>query len=368
MLLMALLLTNISTVFAGNNDTLPSNPSTGKGTDDWKYATDWEGVRISLYWAESKEEFKRGEVIQLGETKDFTKTGPRYKIDEYSNYSIFEYMNRYNEGQGENYKSISNKDKAYFYISTQDSNIVKTMPQVWNGTKEEWDNWIEGNDYENIEEISKLLGEQITSEDFIKGDLVVDGYQVKAKGYYKLFIEPIIYPTVAGKGMVLTLRDAIRWTEAFNRGEITPPRMKGKSGNWYTPSLTMNLLPIFEYLANSQFLIEEEAALSMTANSSNYRVDGSTGSSARRAEVEREIKKGGKVYNSMGVGVFTSPNLVVEENASLVITYVRVVGINEDGSLKYEQIRETEVIEAELDELSRVQNINLIKEDRKSVV
>jgi len=360
LLLVAMLITSfpINTVYAGNNDSLPSNPSVGKGSSDWKYAEDWEGVRVSLYWAESEDHFKRNEnVVQIGETKDFSKTNPRYQVNEYTTYSIYRYMNGDNEGRGKSYKPELDIINPYYYVDKNDSSVVSNLPPVWNGTKEQWDNWVEGDNYKNIEEISRLLGQKVTAEDFMSGDLVVDGYQVKSKGFYKLFIEPLhTGVTVAGKGMVLTLRDAIRWEEAFNRGEIKPASMIGSSGNPYTPSLTMNLLPIFEYLGNSQFLIEDEPAISMTANSSNYRVDGSTGSAARREEIRKEIKKGGKIYNSLGVGVFTSPNIVPENEAILAITYVKVVGINADGSLKYEQIKQ-EVVPAELDENGKVLNI-----------
>ena len=174
-------------VFAGNNDTLPSNPSTGKASSDWKYAKDWEGVRISLYWAPSEQDFINGTelVRQLGKTRDFTKTGPRYKIDEYTTYSIYRYMNGDNEGKGEKYNSELDKFNKYYYIGKEDSNIVANMPPVWNGKKVDWDNWIEGNNYKNIEEISRLLGQKVTAEDFIRGNLNVEGY--KAKGLYKIF-------------------------------------------------------------------------------------------------------------------------------------------------------------------------------------
>ena len=91
-------------VYAGNNDSLPSDPSAGQGLNDWKFHPDWEGIRISLYWAPSLGHFVSGEdVVQIGETKDFTKTGPRYKIDEYTTYSIYRYMNGDNAGKGKDY-------------------------------------------------------------------------------------------------------------------------------------------------------------------------------------------------------------------------------------------------------------------------
>jgi len=303
-------------VYAGNNDSLPSDPSAGQGLNDWKFHPDWEGIRISLYWAPSLGHFVSGEdVVQIGETKDFTKTGPRYKIDEYTTYSIYRYMNGDNAGKGKDYNSELDKFNPYYYIGPEDSNVVANMPPVFNGTKKQWDNWIEGNNYKNIEEIARLLGHEITAEDFITGALDINGY--KADGFYKLFIEPIIFPTVDDKGTVLTLRDAIRWEEAFNRGEIRPPQKVGPSGNYYTPSLTIELLPIFEYLANSQFLIEDEPAICMTANSTNYRVDGSVGA-ANTAEVRIQIQKGGIIYSSMGVGVFTSPKVEVVNNLKML--------------------------------------------------
>lgn len=364
LLLVAMLITNlpIGTVYAGNNDTLPSNPSAGKGLNEWKYHPDWEGVRISMYWAPSEKDFINGtdKVVQIGETKDFSKTGPRYKVDEYTTYSIYRYMNGDSEGRGKSYKPELDIINPYYYVAPQDSSIVVNMPAVFNGKKIDWDNWVESNDYKNVPEIARLLGANLKAEDFIRGNLDVEGY--KAKGLYKLFIEPIIYPTVDDKGMVLTLRDAIRWEEAFDRKEITPKQLvSGTTGNLYTPSLTMNLLPIFEYVANSQFLIEDEPAISMTANSSNYRVDGSTGSSTRREEVKKQIQSGGKIYNSMGVGVFTSPNLILEGVPYVVESYVKIIGVNPDGSLIFEEIKETEVKEAELDEKGALK-IDKVKE------
>lgn len=333
-------------VYAGNNDTLPSNPSAGKGSTEWRYHENWEGIRISGYWAPSLDDFKNGTnlVRQIGETRDFTKTGPRYKIDEYTTYSIYRYMNGDDVGKGKAYKAEIDKINPYYFVGKEDSKIVASMPAVWNGSKKDWDEWFEGPfdsngkpTYTNIPEIFRLLGTDVSAEDFKKGYLDMNGF--KAKGVYKIFFEPIIFPTVDGKGMVLTLRDAIRWEEGFQAGDIKTKPIKNSSGNYYNPSLTMNLLPIFEYLANSQFLIEKEPALSMTANTTNYRVDGSTGSVAKRDEIRREIKKGGKIYSSMGVGVITGG---LDNNTSnelqQVISFVKILGVNPDGSLILEQV------------------------------
>lgn len=39
-------------VFAGNNNTLPANPSYGTPADGWTMNEDRNGMRLSMYWAE----------------------------------------------------------------------------------------------------------------------------------------------------------------------------------------------------------------------------------------------------------------------------------------------------------------------------
>lgn len=39
-------------VLAGNNDTLPANPSYGTPADGWTMNEDRNGMRLSMYWAE----------------------------------------------------------------------------------------------------------------------------------------------------------------------------------------------------------------------------------------------------------------------------------------------------------------------------
>ena len=65
------------------------------------------------------------------------------------------------------YNPILDILEPYYFVGREDSNVVANMPPVFNGTKKQWDNWIEGNNYKNIEEIARLLGHEITAEDFI---------------------------------------------------------------------------------------------------------------------------------------------------------------------------------------------------------
>ena len=222
---------NTIKVFAGNNDSLPSYGYSGKGDDRWKYNSNYSGMRISIYWAPNTNAFLTGEgVIQLGKTTDVSIKGPWYKVDMYTGFSIYWYMNQGNSAYGSKYKSKLSDVEPYIWIGDGDGaeakSILDKMPDVWTGTKKEWDNWFEGpidkitkeKGFENIPEIARLCGAEISSEQFKKGELDIFGY--KKTGVYKIFFEPVIYPIVDGVCMAMTLRDLIRWEEAFARKDI----------------------------------------------------------------------------------------------------------------------------------------------------
>jgi hypothetical protein len=323
------------TSFAGNNDSLPSYGYSGKGDDKWKYNILYSGMRISIYWAPSTNAFESGEgVIQLGNTTDFSKTGPWYKVNMYTGYSVYWYMNDGNGGERD-YKSTISIQKTYDWAGYGDSpeiqNIVNKMPDVWTGTKAQWDNWFEGpinpitkeKGFKNIPEIARLCGVDISVEDFKKGIFTERDFRSEP-GVYKIFFEPVIYPIVDGVCMAMTLRDLIRWEEAFVRNDISTSDGKDLI-EWITP--------VFVYTANSQFLIENEAAISMygknssdytkaynqtklplflsnSLNADSYKViydspDLNT-RRAQRARIKEQLNPlGGIIYNSMGVGVIT---------------------------------------------------------------
>ena len=170
-------------VFAGNNDSLPSDRYTGDAPDKWSYSSHYSGIRVSIYWAPSIEDFENGRgVIQIGKTTDITKTGPRFEeIQIYTTHSIFNYMNQDSKNLGKIFDPIRSIDFEYsskgkgeiFREDGQD--IVALMPDVWSGTKEEWDIWFEGGkdgaakDYKNIPAIFELCEAEITVDDFKKG-------------------------------------------------------------------------------------------------------------------------------------------------------------------------------------------------------
>lgn len=354
--------------FAGNNDSIPSYGYSGKGDDLWKYNNNYSAIRISLYWAPDSASFESGtDVIQLGKTTDVSKTGPWYRVGEYTGYSIYWYMNK-NNMHGTEFNSIESRNVPYVWVgkgevcSDSGQDIVEKMPDVWTGTKVQWDNWFEGpiingtKTYQNIPEIARLCGANITTEDFKNGINAERGFKSKP-GVYKIFFEPVIYPIVDGIPMAITLRDLIRWEESFCRGDIFTSDGKDLI-NWITP--------VFVFTANSQFLIENEDAISMYGkNSMFYRkayedfghplfeenlskvntysvIYNSQDINIRRqqrAEIKNQLNPlGGIIYNSMGTGVVTTEGVsepdTVDDNPTNDSNTIEYASMSFDGFLK----------------------------------
>lgn len=356
LILFVFLLTSVlsSSSFAGNNDSQSSDGYAGKGDDKWKYNLNYSGMRISIYWAPDEETFKYGvieeesrsrgdkesskiikKVIQVGNTVDVSKTGPWEEVKIYTGLSIYDYMNKDSIGEGKSYDFITSYVEPYDWVGHGDvpeiQAMVNTMPDIWTGTKAEWDEWFEGpidpttneKGYKNIPAIANLCGAEISVDDFKKGIFTERGFRSEP-GIYKVFFEPVIYPIMDGVCTAMTLRDLIRWEEAFSRGEISTSDGKDLI-NWITP--------VFVYTANSQFLIENEPAICMYGknsrdytkayNDTNYPLFQSniskadtykviydspdlTERRAQRAAIKEQLNPhGGIIYNSMGVGVVT---------------------------------------------------------------
>jgi len=359
-----------SSSFAGNNDSQPSDGYAGKGDDKWKYNLNYSGMRISIYWAPNEVSFSSGEgVIQVGNTVDVSKTGPWEKVKVYTGFSIYDYMNKDSIGKGKSYDYITSDDEPYDWVGYGDKpeirNIVNTMPDVWTGTKAQWDEWFEGpidpvtkeKGYKNIPDIAKLCGAEITAEDFKNGILTERGFRSEP-GVYKIFFEPIIYPIMDGVCAAMTLRDLIRWEEAFQRGEIRTSDGK-ELINWITP--------VFVYTANSQFLIENEPAICMYGKNRKdyenayketnyplfqknmsivdiykvvYKSDDIDERHAQRAVIKEQLNpQGGIIYNSMGVGVITPFN-DKKENDPEPVTEIKQeessldISVNENAFMK----------------------------------
>ena len=361
--------------FAGNNDSLPSYGYSGKGDDKWKYNINYSGMRISFYWAPDEDSFASGEgVIQVGNTTDISKTGPWYKVERYTVHSVFWYMNKGNNIFGSKFSPIESIDTDYQWAGYGDSpeiqRIVNAMPDVWTGTKAQWDNWFEGpidpvtneKGYRNIPDIARLCGAEITVDDFKNGIFSEREFRSEP-GIYKVFFEPVIYPIVDGVCMAMTLRDLIRWEEAFHRNEVVTSDGKDLI-DWITP--------VFVFTSNSQFLIENEAAISMygknsrdyakaysdtkyplfqsnIAKADTYKViydsPDITVRRAQRAAIKEQLNpEGGIIYNSMGVGVVT-PYVKEEPEPEPVIE--PVIESEQEGSVGHSVINENAFIQAD---------------------
>lgn len=360
-------------VFAGNNDSLPTDPIAGDGggaRDGFNYDDSYVGIRVSMYWAPTLEEFNKGAknptVIQIGKSTDLTTTGPKRRVEVYTRTNIFQYMGKRGK---EDYTAQSNTITPYTYANPQEVGLYG-MPHPVNGTKAQWDNFFEGPvypkdgvnipTYQNIPKISMLLGANITSEDFAAGILRTDSGTIK-QGVYKIYFEPIFFPKVKGRGTVMTLRDAIRWQEAFNEGYIKA-----------NENMVSALSPMLQYLANGQFLIEDEPTIAMSGNKGGALGPGFNEIRAAIAKGSLVKKKSGnmtysvyiagKAYASMGVGVVTTKPRKGDV-PKVVKSYVQVVGVDSNGKLIFKEYAPTTVGAASIDkntsfiDIPKVENV-----------
>ncbi len=293
-----------SAVFAANYGEGDYGGSSGKGTDQWQYTSAGRGVRIGIYFVEGERENfadPKCTIYPIGDPTDFAKYEvdyekyPQYKVKLYSGRSVFEYMNRSGLEYKQKYASI----EPYHYIKSSDP-VSISMPDILYSDRADWDEWFTGNDYANIPKLSALCGQKISAEDFKNGIYSYKGLELK--GTYEIFFEPLVSAVVNYKGMFLSLRDAIRYNEFY-----TEKKKKDDTVDYYDGKLVEWLNRMFVFLANRAYLVSEELApLNMKPNMYNdqpYLVHHDVATKvADRAEMKKEMKPGGKIYDSMGVG------------------------------------------------------------------
>ena len=325
MVLVSLMMPSVALASGVNYGEGEYGGSTGTGTSRWKYTTEGRGVRISIYFVEGgKENFADPDcqIYPIGKPTDFAKcevdytAKPEYIIDDYTGRSVFDYMNR----GGLGYKQKSASIEPFHYVKASES-ICKSMPDIMYSERSDWEQWFTGNDFANIPVITELCGQKITAEDFKNGIYRYKGLVLK--GTYEIFFEPFTSAVVDGNGMFITLRDAIRYNEHH-----AAMKAKDKNYDYYDGKIVDWLNLMFVFLANRAYLVTEELApLNMKANLYNgkpYLVhyDKSTGERDRK-EIKEQMKPGGKIYDSMGVGTvlrqYNPPVEVVHEPEPLVI-------------------------------------------------
>lgn len=326
-LLLTFLLGGLNAFAEGNNASLPSNPTTITGPDAWQYNDDVEAMRYSIYWApgetreEAEENFKNNiDVIPIGEVTDISKTGLHYKVDKYTKKTVFDYMNIGNNTPFQiSYSALRNQNDPYSWKDSSDSSLISNMPDVYRASyaealagQQEWREFFIGPyvggepTYENIEVLSSLTGEEISKEDFKSGERE-QMFGIKKKGVYKIYAEPMINAIVDGYGQISTFRDLVRqehdWTSSDPVYTLT---------GWLTPAYVIT--------GNSMVLIDEEKSLNMIANDTSvYGIPLKYDHATRvidRVAIRSLIEEDGHAYKSMGVGVFSTPN--IEGNIAMV--------------------------------------------------
>lgn len=349
LMILILLVSSIPAYATGNNDTLPSNPSAGKGSAFWNIpAYNDMGMRLTIYWGKNEDAFNAGDIVKIGKTFDFAKqgSGARYQIEQYTTMSVYDYMRTkvLNSKIFEKETNIKN----YKYV------IDNTMPDVrrtvadFKNAKSEWDKWILSPDstgtytFTNLSLITSKLGHNIEPND-LKNGYYNDGKGGREKGLYKIYIEPVSYSFIDGIYSAMTMRDLISWQYSYDKGYIKTDKIKSNStGEYYNPSIITALTPLFDTTGNSQYLLYDVNALNLKGNTPVYQIDGSTTSDARN-EIKKQIQPGGKIYNSMGVGEYELPVKTINDIPLVYRTY-SVVDDVKDGKIIYKHVVTKELI------------------------
>lgn len=338
--LLVLMLT-ATTVFANNNNA-GDGGSTGTGSSGGSSSytallNHQGGIRLSIYWAPSLEDFEKGVgVQQLGKTIDVVNSGA-VPLNTYmgvsSKTSVYHYR----------------QDMTTGYRNSADASVVALpgVPRSIPTDKEVIARWVTGAGYlakpedqtwEMIPTLSQKMGETVTAEQFRQG--YFPGNQ--KYGQYKVFYEPLIPTRMHGVGRLMTLRDFVR-IERNAAFDIL---------GWM-PSAVISV-------ANSTGLEKAEKVLNMDGRPNNWELPTSPYTKLRsvRSSNWNILKDEGWVRYA-GVGVFTPESL---EKAKLVKTYVRAARVD-GGEMRYETVRTTvEPITYNPDGSVRLHDIDVIPE------
>jgi hypothetical protein len=343
-----------------------TKPGYGQGVDTWRMGIvngklQNPGLRVSMYWAEDEKAYVNGEAEQLGRRVDIFPDNPRYMpVEEYTYASVYDYMNP--KSSLEAYvPNLNNEYKFYNKKNVKGSNVVETLPDIINGSQEEWHTWLETPNedgvptYKNVEALGILAGAKFSADDFKTGILREFDGSTK-KGIYKIYLEPLVSMVVNGRSVVMSLRDMIAWEHDFAKGDLNVPKVYNSNGDLYQPSIVTSLAPAFEFLANSHFLLYDEPSIQMSGND-GYRVKYNRTAESRsqiKSQIQKGVKKSGKtesgfdyevyatgkIYASMGVGVVSSPQTA--DLPVVVKSYVTPVDIDENGNFVFEEFKPTE--------------------------
>ena len=167
---LSMLLSTIISFADVNVDTGDAGGDTGKGSNEWAFSLIGRGIRIGIYFVEGGEEnFANGlrpegkeepddpakpYVRRIGLPTDFSKevleniqkkygTKYDYTVQYYSGMSIFDYMNK----DGRQFKLRNAAIEPYKYKKPGDSDVITSMPEPFQCSKDDWVQWFTGDDY-----------------------------------------------------------------------------------------------------------------------------------------------------------------------------------------------------------------------------
>lgn len=330
----------------GAGDYKDQNEGTASKTG-WSYVPDYGGMRLSLYWSPTKDGFDTADskaIYQIGQTIDIAQTSyGNYKPTMSSNMSVYEMM----KNNQENMSAAGFGPVEYDAYTSSDYSIISKMPMLTQRaySESELDAFFLGSDtdnptYENTIEIIKMItagtGILITSEDFDTGRYT-DAYDQIQYGVFKLFYEPVSYIRVDSVNYAMTLRDAIAYS-----------KVKSGFASYFHSAIA--------YLANAVYLVDDEPAIGMSANSTGKIYKGWSDTTAG-------LEKGQPLYDSMGVGVVTG-GLRDIPGPEVVKTYVTVESVDADGTVHYKKAAETtmELAEFNIDDMGNITQIPIVEE------
>lgn len=317
----------------------------------WSYVPEYGGMRLSLYWSPTKDGFSTAStdsIFQIAETIDIAQTTyGKYKPTMASFKSVYDKMaNGAGNMDAPQMRQVEyNKDNNVY--TSSDEPFISQMPMLTQReySEAELDKFFLGPDSENptyentakiIEMITRGHGITITAEDFDTGKYIDSEGQTQY-GLFKLFYEPITYFKVDGVNYAMTLRDAIAYSQVKS----------GFSSYFYTG---------INYLANAVYLVDDEPAIGMYANSSGKIYKGS-------ADTKSGVyDKNSPMFKSMGVGVVTG-GLREVPGPEVVKTYVTVESVDADGTVHYKKAAETtiELAEFNIDEMGNITQIPIFE-------
>jgi hypothetical protein len=204
-----------------------------------------------------------------------------------------------------------------------------------------------------------------SADDFIygryKGGGVGTAYE-HPQGQYKIYVEPLYY------GMYDGLYTTMSWRE-----------MLVEDRQYKTNTTITNALLRAVDTANGMFLQTGEKTLKFPLD--NYmgkllddgqkatlfnRTAAADGMSYVNGTVRPNYVDDKFASNYLGLGVLTSPSIAsIKPTGKLVSSFVKIVGVNADGSLKYEQIGETTVEPAIINDSGYIENIEFVKDTKE---